>query len=189
MAAEMKLNNKFFENIDIEQFNYWENFPERRRIPIVNGQGGRKFDTVEQAKDIYDAAKLNAFIKVVNDRIFLATSWSESENNYVNKMLEYISFKNKSAKKLNFELFRELFHSGNFFNIEIFKYLITLVIQKDGIQKIVFKRMAYNFPVSLYKRSVKNTETFKRGKDYTVVISTHGNVVCVAMWAFAMPYF
>lgn len=185
--AEMKLN-KFFQNVEIEQFDYWEKFPERRRIPIITGQGGRKFDAFENAKDIYDAGKLNSFIKVVNDKLFLATSWSEAEAKYVAKMSEYVSFK-KSAKTLNEDLFRKLFYKGNFFNIEILKAIITLGIQQQGIEKIIFKRMPYGLPIYVYKRAVKNTETFKAGKDYAVLLSHHGNTICVAMWEFAMPYY
>lgn len=183
-----EINNKYFKDVEIEKFDYWEKYPERRRLFIIFNKNYKIYDEDEIKKSIYDAGKLNSFIKVVNDKLYLAKSWSKTEEKYRIQTQNYISFK-KPATKLNEELFRNIFYKGTFFNIEIFKAIITLGIQQHGIDKIIFKRMPYKLPIYIYKRSVKDAETFKCGKDYAVVISIHNKIICVAMWDFCMPYY
>ena len=116
----------------------------------------------------------------------------EDEEEYVSEMNECISFR-KSALELNRELFRTIFHRGNFFNIEIFKQIIRLGIRNNGIDKIIFKRMPYKFTVDEYKNYLSGIhsdyEIFEYAKTYTVVISCHGKTICVAMWDHSLPYF
>lgn len=182
------MNNKYFNDITIEQFHYFDQYPERRRERIVSDKSYDIYDKREHFKEIYDAGKLNAFIKVVNDKLYLATSWSNVEEKYVTKAREYISYR-KPAEEINRILYKKIFHKGNFFNIEIFKLIITQGIVNNGIDQVIFKAMPYKFPVSTYKRSVKDADTLKVGKDYTVVISCHGKTICVAMWEHTLPYY
>ena len=180
------MNNKYFNDITVEQFDYFKTYPERRREQIVNDKSYDIYDKRLHFKEIYDAGKLNSFIKVVNDKLYLATSWSELEKSYVAKSREYIYYR-KPADEINRMLFKTLFHKGNYFNIECFKHIITLGIVNNGIDKIIFKAMPYQFPISTYKRYIRNGETLKIGKHYTVIISCHDKTICVAMWDNTLP--
>lgn len=186
------ITNKYFNDIALENFDYFERFPERRRKCIVTDKSYDVYDKREHFCEIYDAGKLNSFIKVVNDKLYLATSWANIEETYVAEMNKCISFR-KSALELNRELFRTIFHRGNFFNIEIFKQIIRLGIRNTGIDKIIFKRMPYKFTVDEYKNYLSGIhsdyEIFEYAKAYTVVISCHGKTICVAMWDHSLPYF
>lgn len=186
------MNNKYFNDITVDQFDYFGVYPERRRACIISDKTYDINDKCTHFGIIYDAGKLNSFIKVVNDKLFLATKWSKEDEEYVAQTKDYTSFKNKSAFYLNLQTFKKLFHKGNFFNIEVFKHIIGLGIQNHGIDKIIFKRMPYMFKVDNYCAYLNSInckyETSVHANTYTVIISCHGKTICVAMWDHSMPY-
>ena len=181
------MKNKYFENIELEHFDYFAKFPKRRRTSIINDKSYDIYDKRAHFAFIYDAGKLNSFIKVVNDKLYLAQSWSKAEENIARKLWEYISYR-EPADKINLALFKKIFCHGTYFSIEVFKEIITQCIRNMKIEKIIFKTMPYQFPVEQYREEIQNAVFICSGNDYTVAISCHENNICVAMWDHSLPY-
>lgn len=181
------MKNKYFENIELEHFDYFEKFPQRRRACIINDKSYDIYDKRAHFAFIYDEGKLNAFIKVVNDKLYLAQSWSNAEEHIASQLWQYISYR-ELADKINWALFKKIFCHGTYFNIEIFKEIITQGIKNMNIEKIIFKTMPYKFPIEQYEAEIPNAVFIKSGNDYTVAISCHENNICVAMWDHSLPY-
>lgn len=184
------MTNKYFEGVAARRFDYFKKYPKRRRAAITMDKSYDIYDKHQHFGVIYDAGKLNAFIKVINDKLYMATSRAEGEElkSYISEMEAYESFKEKTVVQLNNALFKKIFYKGDFFNIEIFKEIITQCIANSPIKRIVFGAMPYKFPVEKYLEDVLDAKVFHEGKEYTVAVSYSEGDVQVAMWDHTMPY-
>ena len=71
------MTNKYFEKAKPVKFDYFKKFPERRRLAIVSDKSYRIYDQKAFNERLYDAGKLNSFIKVINDKLWIdSTSFS-----------------------------------------------------------------------------------------------------------------
>lgn len=199
--------NKYFENIPLAQFDYFKKYPERRRIAIVSDEtyaikiktkkaksNEEKAKIKEQKKQskiafsemMYDAGKLNAFIKVVNDKLFINNSTCIKKV----KRPTPLGYKTQQFTYNPSEyLFNKLFLRGTFCAIEVFKSIIRLGIDSHGIKKIIFSAMPKDLKVENYSQEIPNAKHFKFGTgEYSVVLSSENEIIYVAMFQHLMAY-
>lgn len=180
------MTNKYFENAKPVQFDYFKKFPERRRLAIVSDKSYRIYDQKAFNERIYDAGKLNSFIKVINDKL-----WIDSTS-FPKKIIHLVA-SGHVAERFPFNqsesVFEKIFLIGDFLSIEVFKYLITLGIQSKGIDKVIFSAMPADLAEETYIQDVPDSKFFKSPNgDYSVIVSIEEKIIYVAMWQHAFEY-
>ena len=180
------MTNKYFEKAKPVKFDYFKKFPERRRLAIVSDKSYRIYDQKAFNERLYDAGKLNSFIKVINDKLWIdSTSFSKKIIHLTNSghVVERFPF-NQSEN-----VFKKIFLIGDFLSIEVFKYLITLGIQSKGIDKIIFSAMPADLSEETYIQNVPGSRFFKSPNgDFSVVVAIEEKVIYVAMWQHLFEY-
>ena len=183
------MTNKFFKGLPIIQLDYFHKYPQRRRATIVADKSYTIKDNDNEnilSKMMYDSGKLNAFIKVVNDKFWIDNTCYFKEmkrptsTGYVTHSFPY---------KPSEYLFEKIFLRGTFFAIEIFKSIISMGIESKGIKKIIFAAMPKELKEEKYIQKIPNTKQFKSSTgDFSVILSTNKKIIYVAMWEHALAY-